>query len=36
MNALNVAATKRPELQKDPEFWDAANFVKAKRAAAKP
>jgi tetratricopeptide (TPR) repeat protein len=36
VNALNVIATKRPELQKDPAFWDAANFVKAKKAAANP
>lgn len=35
VTALNVLATKRPELQKAPEFWDAVNFVKAKRAAAK-
>ncbi len=36
VSALNVLATKRPELQKDPEFWKVANFVKAKKAAAKP
>lgn len=34
VTALNVLATKRPELQKDPEFWDAARFVKEKKAAA--
>jgi tetratricopeptide (TPR) repeat protein len=35
VTVLNVIATKRPELREDPGFWDAANFVKARKAAAR-
>jgi tetratricopeptide (TPR) repeat protein len=35
VNALNVIATKQPEVRNDPAFWEAANFVKAKKAGAK-
>jgi tetratricopeptide (TPR) repeat protein len=35
VSVLNVIATKRPELRNAPEFWEAAKFVKARKAAAK-